>query len=296
MAEPITVAVRRGDIVEARAHRPCGCGQGRRSRRGSGRRRARHLHAFGGEADPGAAGRPCEARPRRPRARDRVRLASRRPAADRRRPLAARQGARPGGRARVRRRGRAAQRRSGTTARESTPGSWLSAAPAGGTRAATGLPDHPVQQAMLAEVAAAADLREGEIPTAIDGCGVVNFALPLERMAYAFSRFTELDGGRARRRRDARPPGADSRPGRAGHRADGIPARLDREGRRRRAAVRRRPGRASASRSRSRTEARGQSARRSRRFSAGSAIRSTNSPRHRSRTAAAEIVGEIRAD
>jgi L-asparaginase II len=57
------------------------------------------------------------------------------------------------------------------------------------------LPDHPVQQAMLAEVAAAADLREDEIPTAIDGCGVVNFALPLERMAYAFSRFTELDGG-----------------------------------------------------------------------------------------------------
>jgi L-asparaginase II len=57
------------------------------------------------------------------------------------------------------------------------------------------LPDHPVQQAMLAEVAAAADLREDEIPTATDGCGVVNFALPLERMAYAFSRFTELDGG-----------------------------------------------------------------------------------------------------
>ena len=57
------------------------------------------------------------------------------------------------------------------------------------------LPDHPVQQAMLAEVAAAADLREDEIPTAIDGCGVVNFALPLERMAYALSRFTELDGG-----------------------------------------------------------------------------------------------------
>ena len=57
------------------------------------------------------------------------------------------------------------------------------------------LPDHPVQQAMLAEVAAASDLREEEIPTAIDGCGVVNFALPLERMAYAFSRFAELDGG-----------------------------------------------------------------------------------------------------
>ena len=31
------------------------------------------------------------------------------------------------------------------------------------------LPDHPVQKAMLAEVAAAANLREEEIPTAIDG-------------------------------------------------------------------------------------------------------------------------------
>jgi L-asparaginase II len=57
------------------------------------------------------------------------------------------------------------------------------------------LANHPVQQAMLAEVAAATELREDEIPTAIDGCGVVNFALPLERMAFAFSRFSELDGG-----------------------------------------------------------------------------------------------------
>jgi L-asparaginase II len=57
------------------------------------------------------------------------------------------------------------------------------------------LPDHPVQRAMLAEVAAATELREDEIPTAIDGCGVVNFALPLERMAFAFARFSELDGG-----------------------------------------------------------------------------------------------------
>lgn len=57
------------------------------------------------------------------------------------------------------------------------------------------LPGHPVQQAMLAEVAAAAGVQEGEIPTAVDGCGVVNFALPLERMAYAYSRFEELEGG-----------------------------------------------------------------------------------------------------
>jgi L-asparaginase II len=57
------------------------------------------------------------------------------------------------------------------------------------------LPEHPVQQTMLAEVAEAAGIREDEIPTAVDGCGVVNFALPLERMAFAFSRFSELDGG-----------------------------------------------------------------------------------------------------
>ena len=57
------------------------------------------------------------------------------------------------------------------------------------------LPGHPVQQAMLAEVAAAAGVQEGEIPTAVDGCGVVNFALPLERMAYAYSRLEELEGG-----------------------------------------------------------------------------------------------------
>ena len=50
------------------------------------------------------------------------------------------------------------------------------------------LPDHPVQRAMLAEVAVAAEVPEAEIPTAVDGCGVVTFALPLERMAHAFSR------------------------------------------------------------------------------------------------------------
>jgi L-asparaginase II len=57
------------------------------------------------------------------------------------------------------------------------------------------LGDHPVQRAMLAEVAASADVAESEIPTAVDGCGVLTFALPLERMAYAFARFAELDGG-----------------------------------------------------------------------------------------------------
>ena len=33
------------------------------------------------------------------------------------------------------------------------------------------------------------------MPTAVDGCGVVTYALPLERMAHAFSRLESLDGG-----------------------------------------------------------------------------------------------------
>jgi L-asparaginase II len=57
------------------------------------------------------------------------------------------------------------------------------------------LADHPVQQAMLTEGATAAGVSQDEIPTAIDGCGVITFALPLERMAYAFSRLAELDSG-----------------------------------------------------------------------------------------------------
>jgi L-asparaginase II len=57
------------------------------------------------------------------------------------------------------------------------------------------LPDHPVQQACLHEVADAADVVPDEIPTAADGCGVVTFALPLERMAVAFGRLESLDAG-----------------------------------------------------------------------------------------------------
>ena len=54
---------------------------------------------------------------------------------------------------------------------------------------------HPLQQALHEEVAAAAELDRDEVETAIDGCGVVCFALPLERAARAFSRFEGLDGG-----------------------------------------------------------------------------------------------------
>jgi L-asparaginase II len=58
------------------------------------------------------------------------------------------------------------------------------------------LPEHPVQQAARAAHAEAAEVAADEMPTATDGCGVVTFALPLERMAYAFARLPSLDKGR----------------------------------------------------------------------------------------------------
>ncbi|HEY5871806.1 MAG TPA: asparaginase, partial [Gaiellaceae bacterium] len=57
------------------------------------------------------------------------------------------------------------------------------------------LAGHPCQEALLAEVAAAAEVEPVSMPTAIDGCGVVTYALPLERMAHAFSRIESLEGG-----------------------------------------------------------------------------------------------------
>ena len=59
------------------------------------------------------------------------------------------------------------------------------------------LTEHPCQLAMLAEIAAAAQELEAGIPTTVDGCGVVNFALPLDSMAGAFARLEHLDGGQA---------------------------------------------------------------------------------------------------
>jgi L-asparaginase II len=57
------------------------------------------------------------------------------------------------------------------------------------------LPDHPLQQELLRIVSEAAEVPSGEIPTAPDGCGVVTFGLPLERMARMFSHLVrgELD-------------------------------------------------------------------------------------------------------
>jgi L-asparaginase len=57
------------------------------------------------------------------------------------------------------------------------------------------LADHPLQQLLHREVADAAELSPDDIRSAVDGCGVLTFALTLERMAYSFSRFASLDGG-----------------------------------------------------------------------------------------------------
>jgi L-asparaginase II len=79
-------------------------------------------------------------------------------------------------------------------------------------------PEHPAQQAMLAVHAEVAEVDADEIVSATDGCGVVTFALPLERIAFAFSRFESLEGGpriaaamRARPGLIGGPAGADVR-------------------------------------------------------------------------------------
>lgn len=58
------------------------------------------------------------------------------------------------------------------------------------------LPEHPVQQHARDAHGEAAEADPGELPTATDGCGVVTFALPLERMAHAYARFEELPAAR----------------------------------------------------------------------------------------------------
>jgi L-asparaginase II len=57
------------------------------------------------------------------------------------------------------------------------------------------LEGHRVQREMLALHAEAAEVSEDEIPTGVDGCGVITFALPLERMAHSFARLPQLLGG-----------------------------------------------------------------------------------------------------
>jgi L-asparaginase II len=57
------------------------------------------------------------------------------------------------------------------------------------------LAGHPLQDEILAEIAAAAKVAPGKLETAVDGCGVVCFALPLERIAAMFSELETREGG-----------------------------------------------------------------------------------------------------
>jgi L-asparaginase II len=55
---------------------------------------------------------------------------------------------------------------------------------------------HRVQRAMLAAHGEAAEVDADTLVTAVDGCGVITFALTLEEMARAFARLPALRGGR----------------------------------------------------------------------------------------------------
>jgi len=57
------------------------------------------------------------------------------------------------------------------------------------------LAGHPLQDEILNEVAAAAEVAPAELEAGVDGCGVVCFALPLERVAFMFSRLPTREGG-----------------------------------------------------------------------------------------------------
>ena len=57
------------------------------------------------------------------------------------------------------------------------------------------LAGHPLQEEIHAEIAAAAEVDAGSVETAVDGCGVVCFALPLERVASMFSRLEVRERG-----------------------------------------------------------------------------------------------------
>jgi L-asparaginase II len=57
------------------------------------------------------------------------------------------------------------------------------------------LAEHPVQLACRDVHAEAAEVAADSLATGTDGCGIVTFALSIERMAHAFSRLESLPGG-----------------------------------------------------------------------------------------------------
>jgi len=67
--------------------------------------------------------------------------------------------------------------------------------------------EHPVQQRCLAEVSRWTDVPAGAIKTAVDGCGVVCFGLPLRNIALAYARLANAEVGT----RNSEQPGEVSR-------------------------------------------------------------------------------------
>jgi len=55
--------------------------------------------------------------------------------------------------------------------------------------------EHPVQQRCLAEVGRWTELSLGEIETAVDGCGVACYGLPLRNMALAYAKLASAEFG-----------------------------------------------------------------------------------------------------
>jgi L-asparaginase II len=55
--------------------------------------------------------------------------------------------------------------------------------------------EHPVQQRCLEEASRWTEVPNGEIRTAVDGCGVVCYGLPLRNMAWAYARLGNAEGG-----------------------------------------------------------------------------------------------------
>ena len=223
--------------------------------------------------------------------RDRLRVAPRHPGAARRRAQPAREGARDRGRARVRAR---ADPRSSTTARASTPGCSRSAGRRAGRVAATGSRRTPSSTAACTRSPPRRTSTRDEIPTAVDGCGVLTFALPLERMARMFGRLEQLDGGaRVAAAMRAHPElirgpmaptrcsCASSRAGRRRAEPRGCSARAARTG--------------SGSRSRSRTGRCARSGRRSP-SSPPARVRDGRARRRAARNSRGELVGEVVSD
>jgi len=58
--------------------------------------------------------------------------------------------------------------------------------------------EHPVQQRCLAEVGRWTEVPVGDIKTAVDGCGVVCYGLPLRNMAWAYARLGRDAGSEMR--------------------------------------------------------------------------------------------------